>query len=867
MMRNLIVYSFIFILALLSNSCSTNKTLQNNSEDEYVSEVLDTLEITDTETKFLAPQSEEFRATKPITYDILHMDLTVSFDFAKQEVFGKAGLDIKPYFYPIDQITLDADGFDIHSVLVNGIEIKNFTYNGEELTIPLGKTYKKDEKFKVFVDYTAKPNETSLSDASNAIQSDKGLFFIDPLETNPDSPTQIWSQGETENNSKWFPTFDKPTERFTQSITLQVPEKYMTLSNGKLIESKNLGNGLRADRWVQDKPHTPYLVMIAVGDWAVSQETWNGIPLQYIVDHEYAADAKRIFNHTPEMLTFFSKTINYPYPWDKYAQIVVKEYVSGAMENTTAVVFGDFIQKHENELIDNDNDYIVSHEMMHHWFGDLVTCEDWSNLTLNEGFANYAEYLWAEYKYGRDKADHHRMEELNGYLSQVYSGGAHPLIDYHYVNKEKMFDAHSYNKGGLILHQLRYYLGDEAFFAGLNHYLTKNAYSSVEADELRLAFEDVSGLDLHWFFDQWFFGVGHPNLDINYAYDDVSKSVTIDVSQESTSDDFSKPFILPFDIALYYEGAPTQWYKGTVKKLRDTILIKNVSTKPDVINLDGNNVLLGLFQENKTQMEYQKQFQLSPLVFDKISALSRLDEDHIEAVINDGLNADYYFVRLSTLHSIPETKLGNFIEKLQSLALSDPNTEVRASAFQLLLSIEDFDPTTLAETVMKTEKSYQMLYLASYVLKEIKPESLAAYIPALQKDSSDNMVLILAGMMTEDTPQNLQFFNQHSLSIPSDKMNEFFALYNEYLAGKSLPTLTTAGNNLLSLVSNPSQNQFRKYYSMYILSQILQQVESMGNVSEAIAMGSDLNQRIEHLIQTEPNEKLVDAFRSIFPKK
>jgi aminopeptidase N len=208
-----------------------------------------------------------------------------------------------------------------------------------------------------------------------------------------------------------------------------------------MIRSNNLEGGLRQDHWVMDQPHAPYLFMLAIGEFSITRDTWRGKELGYWVEPKYASFAKDIFNHTPEMLTFFSEKFGLEYPWKKYHQVVVRDYVSGAMENTTAVIFGDFVQKTRRQLLLDNNDKIVAHEMAHHWFGNYVTCESWSNLTMNEGFANYAEYLWLEHKYGRAEADIHREQELNAYLESTANGDTRHLIRFEYEQEEEMFDA------------------------------------------------------------------------------------------------------------------------------------------------------------------------------------------------------------------------------------------------------------------------------------------------------------------------------------------------------------------------------------------------------------------------------------------
>jgi aminopeptidase N len=279
-----------------------------------------------------------------------------------------------------------------------------------------------------------------------------------------------------------------------------------------------------------DLPHAPYLFMMAIGEFAIVKDKWRDREVNYYVEPKYEIDARAIFGNTPEMMEFFSKKMGVDYAWPKYSQVVVRDYVSGAMENTSATIHGEFVQQTAREMIDRNNEDIVSHELFHHWFGDLATCESWSNLPLNESFATYGEYLWNEYKYGRDIADIGLESDLKSYLDESKMKQEH-LIRFYYENREDMFDRHSYAKGGTILHMLRKYLGDDAFFAGLKLYLTNNSFKSAEVHDLRLAFEEVTGEDLNWFFNQWFLNQGHPKLSINYNWDAATMSQQITVEQ------------------------------------------------------------------------------------------------------------------------------------------------------------------------------------------------------------------------------------------------------------------------------------------------------------------------------------------------
>jgi aminopeptidase N len=280
----------------------------------------------------------------------------------------------------------------------------------------------------------------------------------------------------------------------------------------------------------------------------IVKDSWNGKEVSYYVEPKYKDVASKIFGNTPEMIDFYSKTLGVQYPWPKYAQVIVRDYVSGAMENTSATIHGEFVQRNERQLIDESHQDIIAHELFHQWFGDLVTCESWSNLPLNESFATYGEYLWNDYKYGKLYADVKLYRQAKGYFGESKRKNVN-MIRHYYDDKEDMFDAHSYNKGGAILHMLRAQVGDEAFFASLQKYLTKKAFGTAEIHDLRLAFEEVTGRDMNKFFNQWFLQSGHPVLDIKYSSDE--DSVYVDITQKHNAD-LGQVYNLPMKINVFY---------------------------------------------------------------------------------------------------------------------------------------------------------------------------------------------------------------------------------------------------------------------------------------------------------------------------
>jgi aminopeptidase N len=281
-----------------------------------------------------------YRASYPRINDLVHTKLDVKFDYSKSWMYGKAWITLKPHFYATDSLRLDAKGMEIKEVaMIKGTSKSTlkYKYDGMQLLVTLDKTYKGGESYTIYIAYTAKPDELETK-GSAAITSAKGLYFINPKGEDQNKPTQIWTQGETEANSVWMPTIDKPNQKSTEEIYMTVPAKYVTLSNGSLISQKTNTDGTRTDYWKMDLPHAPYLFFMAVGDFAIIKDSYKGKEVSYYVEKKEAPYARGVFGYTPEMIKFFAAKLGVDYPWSKYSQIVGRDYVSGAMENTTATL-------------------------------------------------------------------------------------------------------------------------------------------------------------------------------------------------------------------------------------------------------------------------------------------------------------------------------------------------------------------------------------------------------------------------------------------------------------------------------------------------------------------------------------------------
>ena len=635
------------------------------------------------------PGATIYRGSYTRKTDLINTRLDLSFDWDSAYVHGKATIQAKPYFYATDQLLLNANGFRINNVsLVNSYDKKPllYTYDGKILSITLDKVYNNDQNYTVFIDYVAMPNKLKIGEDISS-SGDRGMYFINLDGKEKNKPKQIWTQGETECNSNWFPTINDTQEKMTQELNITVPNDFVSLSNGTLEFSTLNGDGTRTDSWRQEQVHSTYLTMLAVGNFTITKDKWRNKEVNYYTEPAYASTAKLVFGNTPQMMEFFSVKLGVDYPWDKYSQIVVRDFVSGAMENTSATVFYEGLNMSEGQYIDQNQDDIISHELFHHWFGDLVTAESWANLPLNESFATYAEYLWDEFKNGRDQADFKGFQDMSIYIGNKSKDNV-DVIRFDYADREHMFDEISYQKGGRIIHMLRKTVGDAAFFKALNLYLTRNAYKSAEIHDLRLVFEEVTGTDMNWFFNQWFLSSGHPVLDIQNAFDPERKEVSVTIKQNQ---DLSKTplYRIPLAIDIYFNGKVER--KEIVLDKQKQSFIFPVAALPDLVNVDAEKYILAEKSEVKTLQQYIFQYEHAPLFMDRLEAVIMLLQKKEESLSKKTLITAFkdknWVIRntaLIVMEYLSNQERTSVYEQIKELALKDGNSQVRASAVEIL---------------------------------------------------------------------------------------------------------------------------------------------------------------------------------------
>jgi aminopeptidase N len=691
------------------------------------------------------PIDQQYRATPTKINNLVHTKLDVRFDYNNQFLNGKEWITLQPHFYPTDSLRLDAKGMDIKQVsLVNGQQLVplKYSYDNNSLLIKLDRNYLGNEKYTVYLDYTAKPNLLKAQ-GSAAINDAKGLYFINPDERTPNKPRQIWTQGETEASSAWFPTIDRPNQKTTAEISMTVLDNYVSLSNGVLSKQQKNNDGTRTDTWTMDLPHAPYLFMMAVGDFKIYQDKYNNIPVDYYLEPKYAPYAKDIFGKTPAMMDFYSRTLGVPYPWNKYAQIVCRDYVSGAMENTSATLHGEHVQKTKRELLDDNQEGTIAHELFHQWFGDLVTAESWSNLTMNESFATFGEVIWREHDGGKDRGDKSRFEKLQSYLKSTKNGKSPTLARYYYQDKEDMFDNISYAKGSLILYALKEQMGDEAFYQSLKKYLTDNSFKTGEPQQLRLAMEEVTGKDWAPYFNQWYYQGGHPILKVTTRNGENSVVLNVAQIQDSTVQTFQ----LPLAVDIYTKNG----------KIRQTFQLNRRNAQfmiplpaaVEFIDIDPEKTLVGQIQIDKSDADYLYQYEHAPSFANRVGAIAYASKNPTNTISQQILtkalkdnDPDLAATAIQGIDLSNPTVRRSTEKTILALAEKSEASVIRASAIQKLAQTKDKKYKNLILNAV-ADKSYMVIASSIMAIKSAYPDQLQQSLKRIDPDATEYLKALI----------------------------------------------------------------------------------------------------------------------------
>ena len=682
---------FLVTLAACSSTQRVYEVTEVDRPPEYLGDSL-TVEVERENVTYIQPERVTPDRAPDRDYDLLTTALDLQFDFTDEAVMGTVRHTLTPFRDSLATFYFNAEAMDIAAVrqVVDGQGVGvGYSVNERRLTITPRTPLRFGETYAFVVDYIAHPGqgagEGGLGDGGD------GLYFIDPTGTDPYRPTQIWTQGQAEGNRRWFPTWDYPNDRQAFEIALTVPDSMRTAANGALVEQTELEDGLRRDRWVLTGDQVAYLAAVVVGDFATVRDTVEStdgrmIPLEYIVEPAFEDGAATTFGETPAMLRFYENYLGVPYPWDNYKQIAVRDYTAGGMENTSLTVLNERVQLDETARIDYDARDLISHELAHQWFGDLVTTEDWANLALNESFASYLEELYLEDEHGLDAAQAHGIAERKGYFEQADTL-RRPIVWYGYESPDDMFDSHTYEKGALVLNQLRFEVGDAAFRRGLNRYLTDNAYQTAEIGDLRRAFEATSGRTLRRFFDQWWTEPGHPVLSVEQAYFAGSNLYTVQVIQQQRR--VAPVYEFDVNIELNYRNHPKEVRRVHVSSADQTFRF-DVPERPTFVRFNEGNRAFAATTVQQPLAETLVQAVEDDELSGRYDAVVTLSEQDLNAQVREAL------VRVATEDAHPLVReraveaLGKYgriaevQEALRSLSREDEAPAVRRAALGVL---------------------------------------------------------------------------------------------------------------------------------------------------------------------------------------
>ncbi|HEV2665274.1 MAG TPA: M1 family metallopeptidase, partial [Blastocatellia bacterium] len=606
---------------------------------------------------------------------IKHLKLDLRFDYEQRHVEGAATFTLSPINDGLTHFELDIAEMAVESVTLTSVDERGaddpprpskqttghtagplprrleFATRPEKLEIELDRPYGRNERLTIEVAYSCSPR--------------KGLFFVEPDDAYPNKPRQIWSQGENEDAHWWFPCHDVTNQKMTTEMIATVKSPFFALSNGELIGVReNDGEETRTYHWSQSQPHPAYLVTVVIGEYEAINDDYEGLPITNYVYKDRVHEGRRLFAATPRMIELFEEKFGCAYPYPKYAQILVDDFLFGAMENTSASTFTDRCLLDDPATVDLSYEDIVAHELAHQWWGDLVTCKDWSHIWLNESFATYSEYLWSEHARGRDEARFTLFQDFLTYMREDRTSHRRPIVFNRYRFSEDLMDRHAYEKGACVLDMLRWELGDDAFFRTLAHYLNKHEFGNAETNDFKVAIEEATGQNLHWFFDQWLYGPGHPELEVAYEWRREQKLLKLSVKQVQGVEDGTRVFRFPAEIEVVTvepgEGAETERrasYRVVVEKAEQDFYFP-CESRPRMVLFDKGHRVSKVMRFEKSAQELIFQLTRAGEAMDRARAARELSffkgEEAVGALREVLLGDDFYGVRMAAAVSLGE---------------------------------------------------------------------------------------------------------------------------------------------------------------------------------------------------------------------
>jgi aminopeptidase N len=605
------------------------------------------------------------------TFDLQHQIVRVRFDWARHAVVGSTTIRLAALDKPLTTVELDAVGMTKIGVRATSGATLRYDYDGSTLTVHLPATLRARARTSFTVDY-------------EAVRPKKGAYFVDRRHV-------LWTQGETEDNRYWVPTYDYPNDKATWEFYIRTAKNEQALSNGRLVgAARPVGDEIEW-HWVLDQPNSTYLMTVVTGDYVVLRDKWRSTPVGYWTYADSVAATWRGMGKTPRMIDLFSARTGVNYPFAKYDQVNAPDYIFGGMENVTATTQADDDILHPASEEDHFNaDGLVSHELGHQWYGDYLTTRDWANVWLNEGFATFMEQTWAEE--GRS-AEVGAVERLEAHQATIAADRAarRPLVYDRWVTNplELFFSGHIYPKGAAVLHMLRHQLGDSLFWRAMNRYTTAHARGNVVSDDLRRAFEDVTGRDYKPFFAKWVYGAGLPVFQVSYGYDVGAHAVMLDAREVQPRDSLTGFFDPDVDVEVLTDAGPVH----AIVAVRGGVGHASIAvpSEPRSIRWDKGNWLLDVtdFPRPTSMLSYQLAHDDD--VAGRLEAVGLLAERTDEALATRALAAATHdslvSVRQSAVAALAPHAASSVAADAILAATRDPNARVRGSAATALAAV------------------------------------------------------------------------------------------------------------------------------------------------------------------------------------
>jgi len=685
------------------------------------------------------PFTHEKRSVRSREVDQEHIRLDLKLDWDKLQVEGRATLNLVA-FRPLKSITLDAADMQIKRVARlnpepshESSELKYET-KPSQLVVELDREFQPGEKLTLVVDYVlTRPR--------------RGLHFVVPDESEKNQPRMAWTQSEPEYARYWFPCIDSSADRLTSEIIATVPGQYLTLSNGDLVSKQQNADGTQTWHWSQKHSHVPYLFSIVSGEFDAFEQEWHGIPVISYVPKGQREWAARSFEKTPKMMEFFSRKIGVSYPWSKYAQICVDEYQWGGMEHTSATTLNKSTLHDERAHLDVSSDNLVAHELVHQWFGDLLTCKDWGEIWLNESFATYFATLWTEEDLGWDEATWARYQEAEEYKAedQRYRRS---IVNYQYTSPDNVFDSHAYPKGGRVLHMLRFVLGEEMFWRAIQHYTGRNVHRTVETADLRIAIEEATGQGLNWFFDQWVYHGGHPQFHVEWDWDAAARTVRVTVKQTQPIDSVTPLFRTPVEIEIATPDK-TMIRRVELSKPEETFHF-DVDQRPTRVCFDPRDWLLMTLDFPQGKAELLDQLARDEHMMCRVRAargLSAYDEDaDARSALSWAARKDrFWAVRQEAVKSLGKFS-GDQVRQALLEASRDEKSFVRREAIKSLSKFKHEETSQRLREVVDKDPSYYAVAEALRSLHQVDRDQCADTLLAAVRVDSHNQQILKAAL-------------------------------------------------------------------------------------------------------------------------